>query len=203
MRIEKGFTLIELIVVIVVLTLLAVTALPRFINLTDQSYQAQIDGISAQFGSAVSFSQKQWIVNGATPASQVNLDGYGGGSLDVNDVGFPIGTNKGNNQGEMSNPYQIGKNDQGCVSIWEAIVEGDFSVSTDAANYTNHDFIAKRVFMTFTPEDSPQVRQRAICYYALTEKGYNVQNPHDSMFVIWYNSRSGIVSTEKPADAEI
>ena len=193
---QKGFTLIELIAVIVVIAILAVVALPRFINLSAQSYQAQVEGIAAQFSSAVRFSQTQWIANGATPESQLDLDGYGGNELDVNDLGFPIGINKGNSSNIMTNPYQIGKNEQGCVSIWETIVEGDFSVATVGSNGANDaDFVTARLPLTFTPTGgSADITQLAACYYALTESGFDSSDPANSDFVIWYNSRTGSVS---------
>lgn len=197
---RKGFTLIELVVVMVVIAILAVVAMPRFINLSTQSYQAQIEGISAQFSSAVSFSQKRWITNGATPESQLDLDGYGGGQLDVNDLGFPIGIDKGNSSGIMTNPYQIGKGEEGCVSIWESIVEGDSSVaSIDAATPTDFNYISQRVNLTFTPGNSTTpITQGAVCAYALTAQGFNSTEPMNSEFVIWYNSRTGSVSPNRP-----
>ncbi|WP_117233397.1 prepilin-type N-terminal cleavage/methylation domain-containing protein [Vibrio maerlii] len=196
-RLSKGFTLIELIVVIVVIAILSVIALPRFINLTTQSQQAQIDGIAAQFGSAVSFAQKQWIVNGATPASQVDLEGYGDGKLDVNDIGFPIGIDKGNSEGEMSNPYQIGKNEKGCIEIWNQIVDGDYSLSININDAANVDFIAARKNLSFTASDGTSHDQKAVCYYASTVRRAG-NNPESWPYIIWYNSRNGVVSTTRP-----
>ena len=43
---QSGFTLIELVIVVVILGFLAVTAIPKFIDLTDQAKQANIEGMA-------------------------------------------------------------------------------------------------------------------------------------------------------------
>lgn len=72
---QKGFTLIELIVVIVILGILAATALPRFVNLQSDARAAQMSGIAATMEAAKQLVQAKWLVAGSTGATQVNIDG--------------------------------------------------------------------------------------------------------------------------------
>lgn len=81
MRRQSGFTIIEIIIVVIILGLLAATALPRFLDVTEQAEQASIDGIAGGFASAVGLVRGQWEVEGrpsenlGTGLTGVTIDG--------------------------------------------------------------------------------------------------------------------------------
>ena len=86
---QQGFSLIELVIVIVILGLLAATAIPRFLNVTDDAEDASVDGVAGGLATAVSFVRAQWEVDGRRNSSVI-LDGTSV-SLDTR-FGFPTGT---------------------------------------------------------------------------------------------------------------
>ena len=79
MKTQQGFTLIELVVVVVILGFLAVTAIPKFLDLTEQAKQANIEGMAGGFATGVSLARAQWEAEGrpkdASDRNSVNYDG--------------------------------------------------------------------------------------------------------------------------------
>ena len=62
---QAGFTLIELVMVIVILGLLAATALPRFVDLSSEAETAALAGVAGGMGSAMAVNYAACVAGNA------------------------------------------------------------------------------------------------------------------------------------------
>ena len=77
---QSGFTLIELIVVIVILGILAAVALPRFTNLSGDARVASLNAVRGSLASTAATAHGAWLVNPVNPQFEgrtVSMDAFG------------------------------------------------------------------------------------------------------------------------------
>lgn len=126
MKKSAGFTLIELIIVIVILGILAVTAAPRFIDISEDAERAAFRGTASAFEAGVELVHLAWLVRGNGQAVQDLIpidDPAVGGDLSVNANGYPADT-RGSS---------LTMNSEGdCLDVWRAVlVSSDADVAGD------------------------------------------------------------------------
>jgi MSHA pilin protein MshA len=95
MKKAAGFTLIELVIVIVILGILGAVAAPRFLNLQGDAYGANVNALKGSIQSAMTLGNTKAILEGKDKGAgqDVSIDGIDG---DVDfDFGYPSATENG------------------------------------------------------------------------------------------------------------
>ena len=92
MKRQLGFTLIELIVVIVILGILAATAVPRFVDLQSDARASVMKGIAASMNTSKELVRARWLANGSGTSSTVSLDGTTSVTTQTASAGADAGT---------------------------------------------------------------------------------------------------------------
>ncbi|PKG57870.1 prepilin-type N-terminal cleavage/methylation domain-containing protein [Shewanella sp. GutDb-MelDb] len=166
---HHGFTLIELIVVIIILGIIAIIAMPKFINLRQDAETATHEATGGAFKGGITLANVKWAAAGNSGPAD-NLQVFGGGAsgqLDINLWGFPAQ----NYPPLESSPRLNNTND--CMSVWRTILEDAPLVSNSA--------------------DTVDAVYRAV--YQGPDQCYFYYLPEQTMS-IYYDSRDGSVITD-------
>ncbi|MFD2231970.1 type II secretion system protein [Alkalimarinus sediminis] len=121
---QAGFTLIELVMVIVILGILSAFALPRFADLTDDARQASISGAIGAMKSASAITHAQWIANGST-GTTVELEGAFIGTAS----GYPDSASTGTGAGDTAA-------NAGTIQLAANLSDSDYNITEGATSLT-------------------------------------------------------------------
>jgi MSHA pilin protein MshB len=188
---QGGFTIIELIVVILLLGILTATALPRFLDVTDEAHDAVVDAVFGGLNTGVTLFRAGYVAQGE-PDANLAITAYGDGTLLTNEDGYPMGT--------TSDADGVIDEVADCVEVYNALLQtgrpsnvADSNVVTaavdadDITGGTGANFLTVRTSLAADAEK---------CYYAYTGQYASAAlalAAGDTSPVIVYDSTNGSV----------
>ncbi|GHA54562.1 prepilin-type N-terminal cleavage/methylation domain-containing protein [Photobacterium aphoticum] len=187
---QAGFSLVELVIVIIVVGLLAVAALPRFMNVTDEAKKAAIEGVAGGYATAVLSVRAQWEAYGRPQADGRNSVSYDGTDFYLTQASDALSPSIGYPIALTSKPIEtLVVND--CVALMDNLLQNPPKVTSVAADVSGGDFL---FFVALVEED----KQQACRYYQLASAGSdgtgstNVTSGH----YFTYQPAKGLVQTD-------
>lgn len=116
-RHSRGFTLLELTVVLVVIALIAAGGIKYYQDMMQEARRTSVEILAHRFTTAAALVHAQWILQGGSnrrvPGLLVDVDGVG---VYVNERGWPANTDGGSARSDD-------QSDAECQQLWQALLQ--------------------------------------------------------------------------------
>jgi MSHA pilin protein MshB len=182
-RKEQGFTIIELVVVILLLGILTATALPRFMDVQNQAHDAVVQGVLGGLITSSGLFRAQWYAEGQ-PETVVDYD-----NLRATTGGYALGKNTANTVKSMANGDD-------CIEIYESFLQPvgrpTIDSKTSASGAPTTVKAATTDFVAYL--DTTNSVSKRKCYFIYTGQ-YN-DSSLGGLPVLLYDAATGSVSLQ-------
>lgn len=141
MKHQKGFSLVELVIVIVVIGLLATVALPRFLDVSLEAKKASIEGVAGGYATAVLSARAQWEAEARPRTDGYNAVSYDGTEFWLTDPskdnqsefrpGYPISPRE-DLDGNDTGSYPTSLTAKECILLMEMLLQNAPYVTDDS-----------------------------------------------------------------------